>query len=51
VWGWGSAATGGQDDPALPPTNGIYSQYVSYGYPAGASVQAINQVVVPPVLQ
>ena len=36
VWGWGSSAA--------PNT-----QYVSYAYPAGASVQAINEVVVPPI--
>jgi hypothetical protein len=36
VWGWGSEAT----------TN--YTQYVSYAYPAGASVQPINTVMVPP---
>ena len=40
VWGWGSAATGA-----------VYSQYVSYAYPAGASVQPINTVVVPPTPQ
>ncbi len=50
VWGWGSAVTGGQIDPTQPQM-GIYSQYVSYGYPAGASVQPINTVVVPPVSQ
>ncbi len=33
VWGWG----------AQPG-----SQYVSYAYPAGASVQPINEVVIPP---
>jgi len=51
VWGWGSAVTGGNSDPTFPQNGGLYSQYVSYGYPAGASVQAINQVVVPPVAQ
>jgi hypothetical protein len=40
VWGWGSEATGA-----------IYSEYVSYAYPAGASVQPINTVVVPPMAQ
>jgi hypothetical protein len=47
VWGWGSEATGGlgQGDP------GTYSEYVSYAYPAGASAQAINTVVVPPQTQ
>ncbi len=39
VWGWGSAASS------------VYSQYVSYAYPAGASVQPINTVIVPPGAQ
>jgi hypothetical protein len=38
VWGWGSHET-----------TGFKSTYVSYAYPAGASVQPINQVVVVPV--
>lgn len=42
IWGWGAAETGGSGQPG-------YSQYVSYAYPAGASVQTINEVVVPPV--
>jgi hypothetical protein len=42
VWGWGTDATGQSGSPG-------YSQYVSYAYPAGASVQTINEVVVPPV--
>jgi hypothetical protein len=48
VWGWGSAATKGFI--ACPPSScpGFYSQAVSYAYPAGASVQPINTVVVPP---
>jgi hypothetical protein len=41
VWGWGSAAG------YLPGQWG--TQWVSYAYPAGASVQSINQVEVPPV--
>jgi hypothetical protein len=48
VWGWGSAATGGDLDPTKQGA-GFYSQYVSYAYPAGASVVPINSVVVPPV--
>ncbi|MDI1451331.1 IgGFc-binding protein [Polyangium sp. 6x1] len=39
VWGWGTNAT----------QPGFLSTYVSYAYPAGAGVQSINQVVVPPV--
>ena len=46
VWGWGSAETGGFFGSSL---GGFYSQAVSYGYPAGASVQPINTVVVPPI--
>ena len=42
VWGWGSAESGTLG-------TGFSSQAVSYAYPAGASVQAINQVVVPPI--
>jgi hypothetical protein len=38
VWGWGTSAT-----------NPFVSTYVSYAYPAGASVQPINEVVVIPV--
>jgi IgGFc binding protein len=37
VWGWGGAASS------------FFTQYVSYAYPAGASVQSINQVVIPPI--
>ncbi|MBI4705870.1 MAG: IgGFc-binding protein [Deltaproteobacteria bacterium] len=36
VWGWGGYSK-------------LFTQYVSYAYPAGASVQPINEVVVPPV--
>jgi hypothetical protein len=46
VWGWGSAATGGQY--RCTNCSGFYTQAVSYGYPAGASVQPINTVVVVP---
>ncbi len=35
VWGWGSSASQ------------LFTEYVSYAYPAGASVQSINEVVVP----
>jgi hypothetical protein len=41
VWGWGTMDT----QPSFTST------YTSYGYPAGASVQPINQVVVPPTPQ
>lgn len=42
IWGWGTELTGGSGTPG-------YSEYVSYAYPAGASVQTINEVIVPPV--
>lgn len=37
VWGWGGYS------------QSFFSGYVSYAYPAGASVQSINEVEVPPV--
>jgi hypothetical protein len=42
VWGWGTI-------PGFPGQGGLFTQYVSYAYPAGASVQPINEVVVPTV--
>jgi IgGFc binding protein len=36
VWGWGGYA------------QQTFTQYVSYAYPAGASVQPINEVIIPP---
>ncbi len=36
VWGWGSNAS-----------TGFMSEAVSYAYPAGASVQPVNAVIVP----
>ncbi len=38
VWGWGTNAAAATQ----------FSEAVSYGYPAGASVQPINTVVIPP---
>ncbi len=40
VWGWGSNLS-----------TGFTSTAVSYAYPAGASVQPINDVVIPPVVK
>jgi hypothetical protein len=39
VWGWGTLGVN-------PSTHDV-----SYAYPAGASVKAVNQVVVPPTLK
>ena len=36
VWGWGSGAS-----------ELFYTQYVSYAYPAGATIRPINSVVIP----
>jgi hypothetical protein len=41
IWAWGTEVTGGPGSPG-------YSGWVSYAYPAGASVQSINTVVIPP---
>jgi IgGFc binding protein len=48
VWGWGSKDSGGSYGVA---GGGFYSQAVSYAYPAGASVQPINGVFVPPTVK
>jgi len=45
VWGWGSAETAGAYN--IPQAPGFFTQAVSYAYPAGMSLQQINQVVVP----
>jgi hypothetical protein len=42
VWGWGNI-------PGFPGQGGLFTQYVSYAYPAGASVQSINEVIIPPI--
>jgi hypothetical protein len=44
VWGWGTLATGTGNGADA----GVNTQYVSYAYPAGESVQPINSVVVNP---
>lgn len=41
IWGWGTPATGQSGTPS-------YSAWVSYGYPAGMSVQPVNTVVITP---
>ena len=48
VWGWGTAESGGTSGFG---GDGFFSQAVSYAYPAGASVQPINTVVVPTLPQ
>jgi len=40
VWGWGSNESAG-----------FHSEYVSYAYPAGASIAQVNSVVVPTVVK
>lgn len=40
VWGWGT--------PLTENAIGVFTANVSYGYPGGMNVQAINQVVIPP---
>jgi hypothetical protein len=41
VWGWGSSATLQQDIEDDPH----FTRWVSYGYPAGANIQQLNNVV------
>jgi IgGFc binding protein len=49
IWGWGSEATYFPDiDPqgsAIAETNPKFTRWVSYGYPAGANFQPLNNVV------
>ncbi len=40
VWGWGTI-------PGFPGSTNLYTQYVSYAYPAGAGIKPINPVQVP----
>ena len=42
VWGWGSI-------PGILGSTQVFTQYVSYAYPAGAGVKPINEVYVPPI--
>lgn len=51
VWGWGSSITGGYDPELHVGVPGFYTQAVSYAYPVGASLKAVNDVVVPPVVK
>jgi hypothetical protein len=48
VWGWGSAASGGDSPFGLLYVGPTYSQYVSYAYPAGMQIHPITNVVVLP---
>jgi len=43
VWGWGTLG----DISKSPTEQDVYTLYVSYGYPAGAGVRAINDVELP----
>jgi len=47
VWGWGSAASGG-NYPGTPKKPGFYTQAVSYAYPGGQRLARVNDVVVGP---
>lgn len=47
VWAWGGPeTTGGTCGPFPDGTPGSFTCHVSYGYPAGESVRAINDVIV-----
>jgi hypothetical protein len=41
VWGWGSFVT----DPSNDMTSPTFTQWVSYGYPAGVNITQLNNVV------
>ncbi len=46
VWGWGNGITWPPDNHAsTDETNPKFTRWVSYGYPAGANFQALNNVV------
>ncbi len=49
IWGWGSSATGPSclDAGDSNQANPSYTCWVSYGYPAGANITKLNNVVVP----
>ena len=48
VWGWGNNVTWPPDDnPSVDEVNPKQTRWVSYGYPAGANVKRLNNVVVP----
>jgi hypothetical protein len=43
IWGWGNPVTWPPNDE----TNPKFTRWVSYGYPAGANITKLNDVVVP----
>lgn len=46
IWGWGSGATFFPDNPSAgDEANPKFTRWVSYGYPAGANFQPLNNVV------
>jgi hypothetical protein len=48
IWGWGNAATYGPDRVNTPDEQDPnFTRWVSYGYPAGANFQPLNNVFLP----
>ena len=45
VWGWGSERTFPVDDTPDTESNPKFTRWVSYGYPAGANITTLNNVV------
>ena len=46
VWGWGNTITWPTDDPGNnDEANPLFTRWVSYGYPAGANITKLNDVV------
>jgi hypothetical protein len=45
VWGWGNDVTWPSDNGGTDETNANFTQWVSYGYPAGANFKPLNAAV------
>ncbi len=47
IWGWGNTVTWPTDNGASDEANPLFTRWVSYGYPAGANIKPLNNVVFP----
>jgi hypothetical protein len=46
IWGWGNTITWPTDNGGTDESNPLFTRWVSYGYPAGANLTKLNDVVV-----